>query len=481
MARREARIGQSRLEVERFCEDFTGWLARWRAADRFSQYVSQLDAVEGVVEENLGLIRSELDGLSPSLPVRDVYDVCLVVDRQLVWVRRFWSYFREKWNQRDDPQVGTVLAAADEVVWSSYAPVFRRLDVPVGPPPLPFISSEFSAHAVARRHPPGDLRRSDRLLLQTLGRLPVAVVGLPEACVASPWWLIVLPHEVGHQVAFEVDGGRVPKAVGELAASAAVRATGMALADGDWQSWGHELFADAFAGAMVGGAHLWALSELEGGGDEMLVRRVSGYPPPLVRQAVAADLLRLYGLSEAEALPPVPVLPTLAELDVPDDARERVGRQLAAATAVAEALVEEPIVADLGLRDLLPPRLAQIGGSGACGRWRRALAGDAEPQAEPELEAARLATAGALAEWAATMAESDEEARLARAVRLRDRMLDVVPYCREEGTRAAGETQDGAELAALTRAVAQEVRALPPEETAWPAGLESFPESAPVL
>lgn len=480
MARREARIEQSRLEVERFREDFTAWLARWRGADRFSQYVSQLDAVEGVVGENLGLIGSELDRLSPSLPVRDLYDVCLAVDRQLVWVRRFWGYFRDKWNQRDESQVGTVLAAADEVVWSSYAPVFRRLDVPIGPPPLPFIASEFSAHAVARRRPPGHLRPSDGLLLRTLDRLPVAVVGLPEACVASPWWLIVLLHEVGHQVAFEVDGGRVPKVVGELAASAAVRATGTALADGDWQSWGHELFADAFAGAMVGAAHLWTLSELEGGGDEMLVRRLPGYPPPLVRQTVAADLLGLYGLSEAEALPPAPMLPTLSQLDVSDDARGRVGRQLAAAAAVAAALVEEPIVADLNLSELLPSRPAELGDSGACGRWRRAFAGDAEPQAEPELEAARLATAGALAEWAATMAEPDEEARLARARRLRDRMLEVVPYCREEGTREAGETGDGDELADLAREVAREARALPPEETAWPAGLAPFPEDVPV-
>jgi len=238
--------------------------------------------------------------------------------------------------------------------------------------------------------------------------------------------------------------------------------------------------SDAFASAMVGAAHLWALGELEGGGDELLVRRVAGYPPPLVRQAVVAEFLRLYGVPEAEALPPAPVPPALADLNVSAEDRERVGRQLGAAGAVAGALVEEPLVAGLGLRELLPPRLDQIGRSGACGRWQHAFAGDAEAQAEPALEAARLATAGAVAEWAATMAEPDEEARLARAARLRERMLEVVPHCREEGERAADGTREDADLTALMREVAQEARALPPEQTAWSAGLEPFPEAVPV-
>jgi hypothetical protein len=465
--RREARIGQSRLEVERFCRTFADWLRRRRDADRFSQYASQLDAVAAVIESNLELVRAKLGGVCAAQPGREVYGACLAVDRQLVWMRRFWGYFREKWDQRDDSAIGPVLAAADEVVWSSYAPVFRRLDLPVGPPPLPFVVSDFSASAVPRSRPPADLRPSEVLVAKTLKRLPVSLIGLPESCVGSPWWLIVLPHEVGHQVAFEADGGRVPAAVAELAMTAATEATGTAAVDGEWGPWAHELFADAYACAMVGAAHLWALTEIEGGGDEMLVRRAAGYPPPLVRQAVAAEVLRCYRLCESEAQFPIPPLPALTELVVSESDRLRVERQLAAVPAVARALVEEPTVAGRSLRSLFEPRPDQIGRSGASAAWQQMFAGDAVAQAEQEVDAARLATAGAFAAWADTMTAPDEETRLAQAERLRERMLDVVPYCREEGTRAAGEEEGGADLTALAAEVAREAEALPPEEPAW--------------
>jgi hypothetical protein len=467
LPRREARIGQSRLAVERFCQAFGEWLRRRRGADRFSQYASQLDAVEAVVERNAELVRTKLGGLSAAQPVREIYGACLAIDRQLVWMRRFWGYFREKWDQRDDPVIGPVLTAADEVVWSSYAPVFRQLKIPVGPPPLPFVVSDFSASAVPRSRPPADLRPSEALVAKTLKSLPVSVIGLPESCVGSPWWLIVLPHEVGHQVAFEIDGGRVPAAVAKSVMAAAAEATGKAAVDGEWGPWAHELFADAYACGMVGAAHLWALTEIEGGGDEMLVRRAAGYPPPLVRQAVAAEVLRCLPLGEAEALFPMPAPPAPAELAVPEGDKLRVERQMAAVAAVAQALVEEPTVAGRSLRSLLDPPPNPTKRSSASGAWQQVFAGDAEAQAEQELDAARLATAGAFAAWAETMNAADEEGRLAQAERLRKRMLDVVPYCREEGTRAAGEDVDRADLTALAVEVAREAEALPPEEPAW--------------
>lgn len=463
MARRGARIEQSRREVERCSQDFNTWLARRQAADSAGQYASQLDAVECVVDENFSLMTGELEAISLDSPVGVVYDTCLSVDRQLVWVRRLWEYFREKWDQRDDAERGPVLAAADEIVWSSYVPIFRRLDRPAGAAPLPYVATEFSPRAIPRSQPPQDLRPSDALLQRTLSSLPVSVISIPEICIASPWWLVLIPHEVGHQVAFELDDGRIPATVGAIATDAAARAGNAALSDSDWSAWAHELFADAFAGTMVGAAHLWALDELEGGGGEALVRRLPGYPPPIARHAVAAELLRRCGLPDSEALPAIPAAPALEELEVVPADRDRAERLLEEARPVAEALAEEPIVDGLSLSELLPLRVDEVSRTGRSRQWQRELVGAADARPEPLLEAARLATAGALAEWAETMADPDEERRVARSDRLRRRMLEVVPHCREPGRRAARD-EDRAAIAALAREVALEARALPAEE-----------------
>ncbi|HEX4731511.1 MAG TPA: hypothetical protein VH299_09575 [Solirubrobacterales bacterium] len=476
MARREARIDQSRVEVERFCGVFARWCERRRAADVFSQYASQVDAIEDLVARNIEVIYSNLGAIGVPQSVTEVYGACLGVDRHLVWVKRVWSYFRDKWDQRDDPSLRTVLAAADEVVWSCYAPPFRKLRESVGPPPLPFIARDFSAFAVPRSRPPAELRPSDALLVKALDRLPVSVVGLPEACVRSPWWLIVLPHEVGHQVVFELDDGRAVRTVGERMMAAAVAESGSSAAEGEWSTWAHELLADAYASALVGSAHLWALAEIEGGGDEALVRRAPGYPPPLVRQAVGARVLELFGLSEAEALPAITDVPGLADLHVEEEDRLRVERLLAGTTASAAALVDEPVLGGLSLRDLLEPRLDWIGRSGAAGSWRQMLASQAAAQAEPTLEAPRLATVGALAEWAEIMAEPDADRRQARAERLCSRMMEVVPHCHEPGSRAPTDFP-GSEIAAkeaptdvtdLATELAREAGALPLEDAVRP-------------
>ncbi len=80
---------------------------------------------------------------------------------------------------------------------------------------------------------------------------------------------------------------------------------------------------------------------------------------------------------------------------------------------------------------------------------------------EPTLGAARLATVGALAEWAEIAADSDD-ARLAdRRGRLRERMLAVVPDCREPGDR---EAEPGADIDSVAAQVARAVAGIPAEE-----------------
>ncbi len=431
-------------------------------------------------EESLGHMAAELDDIAAAAAVGEVYARCLAVDRHLAWHGRLWAYFREKWDQRDDPHVAPVLASADEIVWSTYAPPFRLLGLPVGPPPLPYMEAELSPHAVPRSRPPGQLRPSEELLCKTIARMPVAVIGIPELCTANPWWLIVLPHEVGHQLAYEIDDGKLPARVASLVTTAASSAPGGGR-DAEWPGWAHELFADGFAAAMVGSAHLWAIAELEQGDAGRLVRRSANYPPPLVRHAVTTELLRGVGPPADKALPPMPAAVDVAALRLEPGDRERVEALLEATPFVAAALAGKPTMGELNLRELAAPHRSRLARDGRVGRWKRRLSGSKDARPEAKIEAPRLAAVGAVAEWVETMAEPDGERRRDRAERLRQRMLSVVPRCREPGVRAAGAGARAAMLG-LARATAREAAAVTAEhdDDAEPHALLSAPDRVAV-
>lgn len=459
MAKQKGRLEQSRRELERSLDAFESWLARRRKLDAHAQYKTQLTAIKQVIGRSFGLMREQLDGISDTAGMAETYEVCLRVDRQLVWVRRFWDYFRGMWDQRDDSETGRVLAAADEIVWSCFVQPLQGKGQDPRPAPLPFIAAEFSPQAIPRSQPPQSLRPSDELLWKVLDELPVPVVGLPRLCIDSPWWMVLIAHELGHQVARELGDAQFRAVVATAAAEAAASAG--VVADEKWSVWAHELFADAFAGAQIGAAHLGALAELELGTGSALLRPAPGYPPGIVRQALAAELLRCLGLEDSEMTPCPPALPDLDGSIGEVEDRERAKALLAIAPAIARALACEPLVADRDLRSLAGFARGQLSRCGAVGQWQRQFAGAAEVRPKETSEAARLATAGAFSEWAEAMSEPDQDKRRERMDRLRARMLEVVPNCRMPGTRAAA--TPGPEIADLADRIAREVNALPPE------------------
>ena len=73
---------------------------------------------------------------------------------------------------------------------------------------LPYIEPEYSPMAIPRDDPPPDLApEADSVLAAFLGKLPVPLISLPPLCVTDPWWLILVAHEVGHHLQFDLCGG----------------------------------------------------------------------------------------------------------------------------------------------------------------------------------------------------------------------------------------------------------------------------------
>ena len=195
---------ESEAEWRRLKRELDAWRARRVRADALGQHRSQLDAAYTLVDRVLAELRvamASMTGAGASLA-----EQARVHDRRLAWLRRLWDFFRERFDQRDDPALGAVLTGADEVVWSCHREPFAALvsiaGAESGPPPLPYVEPSLTPEVFPNGLVPGALRRDidAPFLRRALDQLPFAVVRVPASCVTAPWWLIHLGHEVGHVV-----------------------------------------------------------------------------------------------------------------------------------------------------------------------------------------------------------------------------------------------------------------------------------------
>lgn len=430
--RKIVRLEESRGELEHLQRELDAWLEHRRSRDRQGQYKTQLRHFESVLHAGLGRVREELDRIEDERDCGRVYERCRESDQRVAFLRRFWSWFRTKWDQRDDPAFEKVLRAAEEVVWSCYVEPFRRAGVDVGPAPLPYVDPHFSAHATTRRQVPASIKTIDDLFESMLGELPVPVVGIPPVCARRPWWLAVLAHEAGHQVEGDLGGRGIASEVQSVVQSAGDPGG----TDRAWTRWAPEIFADAFAAAAVGPAYDWVLSELEFATPTVMLTNSTPYPPRVVRRELVARILAALELDPGQAVPQFGS-PAPAQLGSNGAASDALRRQLASASAVAGALARDR----LGSVDPLPGLLdwdpAVFSRDGRIDRWRGRWLSDQRVAPETNVRSAREAIAGAVAAWCEVARIRSDALRRRATARLCDRVLEVLPECREEGTRAA--------------------------------------------
>ena len=141
---KQARRDQLQEEVASLHTEFADWLKGRRDADARKQYKTQLNALEALIDGALRALQPDLDACNPALEMGTFYDTCRRLDRCIVLLRRIWQFFKDKFDQRNDPRLSPVLQAADEVVWSCYRPLFESSKflggaIKMGPVPLPYI------------------------------------------------------------------------------------------------------------------------------------------------------------------------------------------------------------------------------------------------------------------------------------------------------------------------------------------------------
>lgn len=465
----EIRIDQTRREIESLRKQIGQWVAEREKADEHEQYHTQLSVLNDVLEAAAGKVEAGLGGVSALSASGAVYDACRLFDRRIVWLSRIWDYYREKFDQRDDDSLAPTLAAADEVVWSCYAEIFRRAESPRGTTPLPYIDLSHSPHAIPRAEPPPGLK-SDvdaDFIKEFLKQLPIPIIGLPVNCLRAPWWLVHLGHEVGHHVLHDLlPGFGLERAFNECLQSAVKTASD----DDDdaakrWALWGPEIFADLYSILCMGRWGAWAMAELELGDEPAMLTAKLRYPPPVVRLALMASFARELKLDGGSALAAAAFEQATASPLLEEDEWQQTAADLRIADAVAASIVGLEIEGAGPLKKLIGWDAGMFNPGGTVDILSRALRkGTALPK--QEIRGARLYTSASVAAWSSLTrdwarenpgaAPEDEAGRRTRVEGQREQMYElskhvrtVVSESREGGTRSSEKVTPVTESARL--------------------------------
>lgn len=450
-----ARIARSQVELERLRDEHKTWLAHRRtqpstdlhATPDAERYKTQLSAVSALIESGVQQLAAGLGSLDPALSEGAIYEACRTFDLRLLWLRRVWDFFREKFDQRDGDLADT-LRAADEIVWSCYRQVFDRArqiapQLTPGPAPLPFIEPRYAPSTFPADLVPAGLQSEiDKpFLREHLNRLPVPVVRLQPACVSGPWWLVYAAHEVGHNIQYDLLEGKAMVGQYQELVGNAVRAERGDAADVTrWRRWSREIFADVYSVFMTGPWAVWAMTDLELQTDSAMLQRRELYPSAVVRLALLAASAGALGLDTRFALrgiDPQQIAARSAE----------VSRDMAFVEPVVRASLGPLPSIEVTLTRLCRFRAAdfQLTGGGQRtrvdtlrGKLARATDLDRAADGDGSLDGPRLAVSASLAAWSAAMATADDTARKRLAARSRSLIRSSGP----PGTRASSTRAD---------------------------------------
>jgi hypothetical protein len=431
------RIQRSKSIVDATRTAIDAWLSRRRAKDTLDQYRTQLDVLGDALSQPLARIRGELDGLraDAAATTGDVYRAAANQDRRALTIHRIFVYFRDKFDQRDDPALAPLLRAADELTWSLFAQPFKSLGLTPRSAPLPYIEALYSPRAIPRAEPPGDLRSSDTVIAAFVKELPMPLIGLPPSVVTDPWQLALLAHEVGHHVEYDL-----------LPASALIASFRQLLegaappADADtWALYHHEIFADAFSVAAIGPAAVRVIAELELADEaKMLDSGSAKYPCSAVRIALLAAVSAGLGADATgshRGIDPAALVQGPPILSRSRDQRARASTELDAVPAVANAIVTGPLGAAGTLANLVAWDPSDYKAGGNVDEWAKELLAGA-PTPETTLRGPRRIISASIVAWSRTEQIDDDSQRADRQDHLRQSTLTMLAQSREVATRA---------------------------------------------
>ena len=431
---RSYRLLETIAGLDRLRDDVRLWQTHRTESDLRGQYRTQLNALVSELEQATCALRQEVSTVSAISCNGDYFTALLAHDRRAIWLRSAWSYYRDRFDQRDDPSLGPTLRAADEVLWSCYKPFFSAVAVPAAP--LCCVDSAYVPSALRPDQARHLLGRTDEVdrgpLAPFLKTLPIPILRLPASVVSAPWSLALIAHETGHFIQRAVPDAEALYVWLEKHIVACVAQEGGNDADvSDWRAWTEEIFADLYASVTVGKWAIWALAPWMLGPSSFVLARQRSYPSPLVRLRLLAAACDAIGVEGASALCDEIVgdgVATVEDKRVELDLRvaARVGQHVLA--ALPDKMGALPDRVNFFAREHCDGQAVE--------KWAAALSGGPARDDNNELRTARLVAAAAL-QASHTAAQLEPAAQADALAALRERVPARIAACFEKGKRDA--------------------------------------------
>jgi hypothetical protein len=246
---------RKKTELATKCAAFLGDLDRWKIAlENFPQHTSQVTRLHRIFQTQASNLQGRLEGVQADGAAEGLAEILLLF--------RVWAFYRQKLDQRFVPEQDRFLRVADELAFTWWSPArqaaMRTTDTKekarlAKEPPLIFLNGDVSPFTVTRKiafeaEVAVGLNESQRKWsARLMKQAPVPVVGVPYFAARHVPDLMVIAHEVGHNV--EDDFNLTP-ALNRALEYAVKKASANSKAA--WSAWRDEIFADLW-GVLVGG------------------------------------------------------------------------------------------------------------------------------------------------------------------------------------------------------------------------------------
>jgi len=273
------------------------WLQRAGAGNELEFNFPQIEALDHFMRALCRVNQDSLDVLDPAGDIDTFLTQTLKISANIVKSEIVWEFFRSRLDLRFVPELQRMLATADLVSYDCYTAIIDRARAlrivhrqSFHEVPLVGLAAQFSASTWHRgRRPPALQNRN----------LPVPIIDLPLNCLATPWELLVIAHEVGHVV--DDDLGQLTKALQPAIASQLEAAKTRQEHIAGWQAWTSEIVADVLSTLLAGPAFCGLLIE-NLSLPIQYIRRVhstDSHVPHYLRVLINAALLRRQGLTQS--------------------------------------------------------------------------------------------------------------------------------------------------------------------------------------
>jgi hypothetical protein len=245
--------------------EFKNWRDKSKAYQPLEKHHSQIHRVTLQLEGLNDQVKAELDQL-PNTGT-GVLSKARELEYAILESHRVWEFFRSKLSLRSIEWFNKYLIAADELAWECYSAAQRKLDPQylateeVKEPPLVFFNGGSSPFTMPRNYAfeaeavPDESIESEHVKA-ILRALPIPVIGVPWFQIQHLPEMLVVAHEVGHDVESDFKLTDDLNAAVDKAMSAALIDAGHQLA---WRAWLGEIFADVYGVLSCGPAFVQSL------------------------------------------------------------------------------------------------------------------------------------------------------------------------------------------------------------------------------